>query len=114
LNNTELKMKSIRRKKKLSAEKKYQIVEEIKAHPDKKAEILRREGLYRSDLARYEATAREGAIKELRKQVPGRKKIQEVPIEEHERVKAELEKKEKALVDLTVEFMVLKKKVDGE
>ena len=106
--------KPVRKKRNLSAEKKYQILEEIKAHPDKKGEILRREGLYRSDLLRYEEAAKEGAIKELRNSVPGRKKVKEVPLEEHEKIKAELERKEKALADLTVEHMILKKKVNGE
>ncbi len=104
----------VRKRRMLSAEKKYQILEEIKAHPDKKGEILRREGLYGSDLLRYENVAKEGAIKELRTLVPGKKRIREVPLEEYEKVKAELARKEKALADLTVEHMVLKKKVNGE
>jgi len=106
--------KPVRKRRKLSAEKKYQILEEIKANPEKKGEILRREGLYSSDLLRYEESAREGAIKELKNSVPGRKKTKEVPIEEYERIKAELDRKEKALADLTVEHMILKKKVNGE
>ena len=106
--------KPVRKRRKLSAEKKYQILEEIKANPEKKGEILRREGLYSSDLMRYENAAKEGAIKELRILVPGKKRIREVPLEEHEKVKAELAIKEKALADLTVEHMILKKKVNGE
>jgi len=35
-------------------------------------------------------------------------------LEEYEKLKAELARKEKALADLTVEHMVLKKKVNGE
>jgi len=106
--------KPVRKRRKLSAEKKYQILEEIKVNPEKKGEILRREGLYSSDLLRYENAAKEGAIKELRTLVPGKKRIREVPLEEHEKVKAELAIKEKALADLTVEHMILKKKVNGE
>ncbi|MCK5319615.1 MAG: hypothetical protein KAJ55_17010 [Anaerolineales bacterium] len=114
MSDLENKQHPVRKRRMLSAEKKYQILEEIKANPEKKGEILRREGLYSSDLLRYEEAAREGAIKELKNSVPGRKKTKEVPIEEYERIKAELERKEKALADLTVEHMILKKKVNGE
>jgi len=62
----------------------------------------------------YEEAAKEGAIKELRNSVPGRKKVKEVPLKEYEKIKAELERKEKALADLTVEHMILEKKVNGE
>ena len=110
MSDLENKHHQVRKRRMLSAEKKFQILEETKAHPDKKGEILRREGLYLSDMLRYEKAAREGAIKELRNSVPGRKKVKEVPLEEHEKIKTELERKEKALADLTVEHMILKKK----
>lgn len=53
----------VRKRKILSAEKNYQILEEIKRNPERKAEIIRREGLYSSDIQRFERTAREGGIK---------------------------------------------------
>ena len=53
----------VRKRRNLSAEKKYQILVEIKANPEKKGEILRCEGLYSSDLLRYENAAKEGTIK---------------------------------------------------
>jgi transposase len=108
-NNNEQKTKRTRRI--LSAEKKYQVIEEIKTNPEKQAEILRREGLYRSDIIRFENTAKAGAIKALREMTPGRKKMKEVPSEEYETLKKELERKEKALADMSVDFMILKKKV---
>jgi len=102
-----------RRRRKLSAEKKYAILEEIRAFPNKKGEILRREGLYRSDIIRFEQVARDGAIKELKRSKPGRKRDEMVSLEEYDRLKNELKQKEKALAELSVEYMVLKKKENG-
>lgn len=102
-----------RKRRFLSAEKKYQIIEEVRAQPGKSGEILRREGLYRSDIMRFENTAREGAIKALKQMTPGKTKVREVAIEDYEKLKNELEQKEKALADLAVDFMVLKKKTNG-
>lgn len=113
MSNIENEKKPRRKRRKLSAEKKYQILEEIKANPGKVAEILRREGLYRSDITRFENTAKTGAIKALKEMAPGRKKVKEPPLEEYEILKKELEQKEKALADLSVDFMILKKKVNG-
>ena len=104
---------TVRKRRFLSAEKKYQIIEEVRAQPSKSGEILRREGLYRSDIVRFENAAREGAIIALKQMTPGRKKVREVAIEDYEKLKSELEQKEKALADLTVDFMVLKKKTNG-
>lgn len=103
----------VRKRRFLSAEKKYKILEEIRSQPVKTVEILRREGLYRSDLMRFENTAREGAIKALKQMTPGKAKVREVAIEDYEKLKGELEQKEKALADLAVDFMVLKKKTNG-
>lgn len=112
--NIQAKDNTDRKKRKLSAEKKYQILEEIKVNPKKKAEILRREGLYRSDIIRFETTARTGAIKALEQQGQGKKKVIEVSIQEYERIKCELEAKDKTLADLAVDYMILKKKVNGD
>jgi transposase len=103
-----------KKRRKLSAEKKYQILEEVKTNPGKMAEILRREGLYRSDLIRFRNAAKDGAIKSLKEMTPGRKKVKEVPLEDYEKLRKELEQKEKALADLSVDFMIFKKKVNGE
>ena len=103
-----------RQRRKLSGEKKYQILEEIKRNPAKKGEILRREGLYRNDLQRYEEIVRDAGIKALGQMRPGKKRPQDVPLEEHEALKREHGVQEKTLAALTVEFMALKKKVNGE
>ncbi len=104
-----------RKRKKLTGEKKYTIVEEFKLSTGKKSEILRREGLYSADIKRFGEIAREGAIKALSQSCPGRRKKQmDVSLKEHERLKRDLERKEKALAELSVEFTILKKKVNGE
>ncbi len=103
-----------RKRRNLSGEKKYQVLEEIKLNPGKLAEILRREGLYRSDIRRYEDIVRAAGIKALGQMRSGKKRSLEVPIEQHEALKREHGAQEKALAALTVEFLVLKKKVNGE
>lgn len=103
-----------RKRRNLSGEKKFQVLEEIKQHPGKKGEILRREGLYRNDLQRYDEIVREAGIKALGQMRPGKKRPREVPIEQHEALQREHEKQEKALAALTVEFLALKKKVNLE
>lgn len=103
-----------RKRRHLSGEKKYLVLEEVKAHPERKGEILRREGLFQADLKRIENAVREAGIKALGQMRPGRKCVQEVPAEQYETLKREYEKQEKALAALTVEFMALKKKVNGE
>jgi len=106
----------VRKRRKLAAEKKYAILEEVKQNGGTKAEILRREGLYTTDLQRFEEIAREGAIKALGQSRPGRRKKleQEITPEAFESLKRELSRKEKALAELAIEFTILKKKVDGE
>jgi len=108
---------SIRKRRVLPAEKKYAILEEIRQNNGTKSEIMRREGLYSADVQRFEEIAREGAIKALGLSRPGRKKKghgEEVAFEAHESLKRELQRKEKALAELAIEFTILKKKVDGE
>lgn len=103
-----------RKRRHLSGEKKYQVLQEVRSNPGKKGEILRREGLFQTDLKRFEDIAREAGIKALGQMRPGKKRVLEVPAATHELLKREYEKQEKALAGLTVEFMALKKKVDGE
>lgn len=108
--------KQPRKRRKLAAEKKYAILEEVKQNNGTKSEILRREGLYSADLQRFDQIARAGAIKALGQSRPGRRKKieQEVTPEAYETLKSELARKEKALAELAIEFTILKKKVNGE
>jgi hypothetical protein len=103
-----------RKRRNLSGEKKYLVLEEVKTSPGKKGEILRREGLYQNDLKRYNNIAREASIKALGQMRPGKRRQQEVPVEQHESLKRDFALQEKTLASLTVEFMALKKKVNGE
>jgi hypothetical protein len=103
-----------RKQKHLSGEKKYLVLEEVKTNPGKKGEILRREGLFQNDIRRYNDIAREASVKALGQMRPGKKRPQEVPAEQHEALKREYAIQEKTLAALTVEFMALKKKVNGE
>ena len=103
-----------RKRRNLSGEKKYQVLEELKRSPGKQGEILRREGLYRNEIQRYDEIVREAGIKALSQMRPGKKRLREVPLEQYESLKREHETQEKTLAALTVEFMALKKKVNGE
>ena len=114
--DTTIMQNPVRKRRILPAEKKYAIVEEVKRNSSTKAEVLRREGLYTADLQRFEEIARNGAIKALGQSHPGRKKkyAEEVTPEAYEALKRDLDRKEKALAELAIEFTILKKKVDGE
>ncbi len=79
-----------------------------------KSEILRREGLYTNDIKRFEEISRDASIKALAQMHPGKKRQREVPIEQYDSLMREHEVHEKALAALTVEFLALKKKVNGE
>ena len=54
-----------RKRRHLSGEKKYQVLWEVRTNPGKKGEILRREGLYQSEIRRYDDIAKEASIKAL-------------------------------------------------
>lgn len=103
-----------RKRRNLSGEKKYQVLEETKRNPEKVAEILRREGLYRSDITRFDEISRDAGIKALGQMRSGKKRLMEVPLEKYESLKHEYDAQEKALAMLTVEFLALKKKVNLE
>jgi hypothetical protein len=103
----------LRKRRHLSGEKKYQVLLEVKTNPGKKGEILRREGLYQHDLKRYDDIARDASVKALEQMRPGKKRVQEVPVEQLETLQREYGIQERTLAALTVEFMALKKKVNG-
>jgi transposase-like protein len=95
----------------LSPEKKYQIFLESQSGEGPVGEILRREGIYSTDLARIRDKVKEGALERLADR-PGAKR-KTVPQEEYEALKSELEEKERALADLSVELAILRKKTNG-
>jgi len=98
-------------RKHLSPEKKFQIFLEAQKNGKPVAEILRREGLYASDLTRIRQQVKEGAMERLATRPGKRKKM--VSATDYEALKQELEAKERALADLTVELGILRKKTNG-
>jgi len=94
-----------------SAEKKYQIFLEAQRGEKPVGEILRREGIYSSDLARIQKQVREGALERL--SARSGTKPKKVPAEACEALKRELEEKERALAEQAVDLAVLRKKNNG-
>ncbi len=95
----------------LSAEKKYQIFLESQSGKTPTGEILRREGLYSTDLARIRNHVKEGALERLSARPGPRRKT--VPMENYEALKGELRDKERALAEQAVELAILRKKTNG-
>ncbi len=95
----------------LSPEKKYQIFLEAQRTDVPAAEILRREGLYSTDLARIRQKVKQGALERLADR-PGVKR-KTVALEQYEALKRDLEEKERALAELAVEVAILRKKTNG-
>ena len=95
----------------LSAEKKFQIYLEAQGDRQPVGELLRREGLFSTDLARIRQQVKEGALQRLSAK-PGRQQGQ-VSAEAYEAIKMELQEKERALADLSVELAILRKKTNG-
>lgn len=95
----------------LSAEKKYQIFLEAERGDAAIGEILRREGLFASDLQRIRQHVKDGALERLKARPGPRAKAPSR--EEYEALREELTQKERVLADVTVELGVLRKKVNG-
>jgi len=95
----------------LSAEKKFQIYLEAQSSDKPIGELLRREGLFSTDLARIRQQVKEGALQRLGAK-PGQKQGQ-VSTETYQAIKIELQEKERTLADLSVELAILRKKTNG-
>ncbi len=104
---------SSKRRRFLTAEKKFDLFVESCRSPGRVGEILRREGLYHSDLARIRAVVEEGALAALRSVRPGKRRKPSVPAEIHEALLREKEEVEKALASLAMENQALKKAWSG-
>lgn len=102
------------KKRRLSAEEKWRIYQECQSPDAHIGEILRRHGLYASDLQTIRRTVESGALDALRLSKPGRKKVTTVPKKDFEKIQRELKEKEKALAEMSVLFTALKKKVNLE
>ncbi len=95
----------------LSPEKKFQIFLESHTGKTPVGELLRREGIYSTDLARIRQKVREGALERLADRPGARRKM--VPWEDYESMKRELEDKERALAEQALELAILRKKTNG-
>jgi transposase-like protein len=100
-----------RKRRLLSPEKKYQIFLEAQRGEAPVGELLRREGLYSTDLARIQRKVKEGALQHLA-QRPGRSK-KTVSEEEYDLLKQELQEKERVMAEMAVELAILRKKTNG-
>jgi transposase-like protein len=103
-----------KQRRRLSAEEKWQIYRECEQPGAKVGEILRKYGLYSSDLGNIRKLVKEGSLERLRQSKPGKRKVTTVPLREYEQLESELTRKEKALAEMTVMFTALKKKVNLE
>jgi transposase-like protein len=95
----------------LSPEKKFQIFLESHTGETPVGELLRREGIYSTDLTRIREKVREGALERLADRPGAQKKT--VSQADYDALKRELEQTERALADLSVELAVLRKKTNG-
>jgi transposase-like protein len=95
----------------LSPEKKFQIFLESHSGKSPVGELLRREGIYSTDLVRIREKVKAGALERLADR-PGAKR-KTVPQEDYEALKRELEQKEHALAEQAVELAILRKKTNG-
>jgi transposase-like protein len=95
----------------LSAEKKFQIYLEAQGKDQPVGALLRREGLFSTDLARIRQQVKEGALQRLSAK-PGRQPS-EVSTAAYDALKLELQEKERTLADLSVELAILRKKTTG-
>jgi transposase-like protein len=95
----------------LTPEKKFQIFLETQRSETSIGEILRREGIYSTDLNRIRDKVKEGALDRLADR-PGAKK-KTVSQEDYDALKRELEEKERAMADISVELVSLRKKTNG-
>ena len=100
-----------KKRRHLSAEKKFQVYLETQHPSEPVGAILRREGMFSTDLARIRQQVKEGALQRLSAK-PGRKQ-EVVSAEAYETLKAELQAKERTLADLAVELTILRKKTNG-
>jgi len=99
-----------RKRRRLTAKRKFEIYMEVKKEGAKIGEILRREGIHLNDLRVIEEQVERGAIGALKMKGPGRTIRKKVDPIEHDQLKQELREKEKALSDLLVEHSLLKKR----
>ena len=100
-------------KKKLSIEEKWRIYQETSVKDAPVGEILRKYGMYPAELTKIRQQVEEGAKRELGRNKYLKKKM-DISYSEHEKLKTELAGKEKALAEMSQEYLLIKKKVNLE
>ena len=95
----------------LSPDKKYQVFLEAQRGEIPVGELLRREGLYSTDLARIQNKVKEGALQRLADRPGPRRKT--VSQDEYDQLKRDLEEKERVMAEMSVELAILRKKTNG-
>ena len=103
-----------RKRRRLTARRKFEIYLETKKEGAKIGEILRREGIHLNDLRAIEEQAERGAIGALKMKGQGRGIRKKIDPIEHDHLKRELQEKEKAMSGLLVEHNLLKKRDELE
>jgi len=102
---------SKKKRRLISPEKKYQVFLEAQRGEIPVGELLRREGLYSTDLARIQSKVKEGALQRLADRPGPRKKT--VSQDEYNQLKRDLEEKERVMAEMAVELAILRKKTNG-
>ena len=98
-------------RKRLTADRKFELYLATQGPDAPVGEILRKAGLTLEDLREIEETVEKSAVTGLKARTrSARYSKRGVTAEEHQQLVLELQEKEKALADLTVEHMLLKKK----
>jgi len=92
----------------LSPKKKYQLFLEAQTGKTPVGEILKREGIYSTDLTRIHMQVRESALEGLTDRAGAKHKA--APLEDYEALKRESKEKERALADQAVELKILRRK----
>jgi hypothetical protein len=97
------------RKKRLTAKTKFEIYLKTRATDAPIGEVLREYGLHLNDLRKIEEIVERHAIAGLKTNTKYPKNAKEFKSEDYRAMQDELEQKDKALADLTVQYMILKK-----
>lgn len=101
-------MAADKKRKRLTAKKKFEIYVKTRDEDAPVGEILREYGLHLSDLREIEESVEAWAVHGL-KQRNNPKASKEIDGKDLKALQQELDKKDRALADLTVEYLVLKK-----
>ena len=98
------------RPKRITAQMRFKLYLETRSTESPVGEILRRYGLHLTDLREIEQTVEQAAVGALKISGAHKSLPAEVSPEEYQRVITELQEKNAALANLTVEYQLLKKK----